>query len=96
MNALWLRFLRSSYRREPIASFIVTVGAVDAVIGGVGGSWSLFSFGLGTVGLAIVIRLWQTQRSRIEEPETVSEYYLPPSSSRPKLPQLSSRQYPSE
>lgn len=96
MNALWLRLLRSSYRREPIASFIVTVGTVDAVIGGIGASWSLFGFGLGTVGLAIVIRLWQAQRSGVEEPETVSEYYLPPSPSRPKLPQLSSRQYPSK
>ncbi|NJO46781.1 MAG: hypothetical protein HC835_14785 [Oscillatoriales cyanobacterium RM2_1_1] len=94
MNALWLRLLRSSYRREPIASFIVTVGAIDAVIGGIGSSWSLFGFGLSTVAVAVAIRLWQTQRIPVKDAETAPEYYLPPASSRPRMSQLSSRRYP--
>lgn len=88
MNALWLRMFKSAYRREPIVSFIITVGAVDAVIGGVGASWSLLSFGLGTVGVAVAVRWWQSQDSRVESPEAAPEYYLPPSSSRPPLPML--------
>lgn len=88
MNALWLRIFKSAYRREPITSFVVTVGAVDALIGGVGTSWSLLSFGVGTVGIAIVLRAWQMQKSQTDEAETAPEYYLPPSSSRPQLPVL--------
>lgn len=58
MNALWPRVLRSAYRREPIVSFVVTVGIVDAVIGGVSSSVSLLSFGTfqrwGNLGFAVV------------------------------------------
>jgi hypothetical protein len=46
MNALLPRILKAAYRKEPISSFIVIVGAVDAVIGGVGERWSLLSFGI--------------------------------------------------
>ncbi|MGF1493255.1 MAG: hypothetical protein ACFBSC_12535 [Microcoleaceae cyanobacterium] len=94
MNALWFRLLNSAYRREPIVSFILTIGAVNAVIGGLDASWSLFSFGLGTVGVAVIIRLWQTQRPGLEKPEAATEYYLPPGGSRPQLPHLSSRRQP--
>ncbi|MDY7020021.1 MAG: hypothetical protein SWJ54_01500 [Cyanobacteriota bacterium] len=91
MNALWLRMLKSSYRKEPIVSFIITIGAVNAVIGGVGASWSLLSFGLGTVGVAMVLRWWQSQRFNESSPETVAEYSLPPSPSRQPLPPLASK-----
>ncbi|MDY6805596.1 MAG: hypothetical protein SXA11_17550 [Cyanobacteriota bacterium] len=84
MNALWTRFLRSPYRKEPITSFAVTVGAVDAAIGGLSTSWSLFGLGLGTVGIAIVVRWLLVQRSLAEQPAP-AELYLPPSSSRPPL-----------
>lgn len=89
MNILFPRFLRSLYRKEPISSFVVLVGAVDAVIGGVDQSWSLFSVGLGTVGVAIVLRWWQIQRQedQLNEQE-VPQFYLPPQSSRPALPML--------
>ncbi|WP_083626660.1 hypothetical protein [Planktothrix serta] len=88
MNALWPRVLKSAYRREPIVSFVVTVGTVDAVIGGVSSSLSLLSFGLSTVGVILVLRWWMLQRSKIQQPETAPEYSLPPSSSRPPLPKL--------
>lgn len=89
MNALWTRLLKSAYRQEPITSFVVTVGVVDTAIGGLGASGSLFSFGLGTVGVAIALRWWLVQRSWQEKPAPVPELYLPPSSSRPPLPMLS-------
>lgn len=89
MNAAWVRFLKSTYRREPITSFVVTVGAVDAVIGGLGDRWSLFTLGMGTVGLAIVLRwLMIQQRSTAEVPSEAPEYFLPPTPSRTALPNL--------
>ncbi len=88
MNALWPRILKTAYRKDPVVSFVVTVGAVDAVIGGVGSSWSLFGLGMGTVGVAIILRFWLLKRSHLEQPTPVPEYYLPPNSSRPQLPIL--------
>jgi hypothetical protein len=88
MNALWTRFLKSAYRKEPISGFILTVGAVDAVIGGVGGRWSLFSFGLLTLLLAAALRWWQIQKAQALITEKTPRHFLPPSSSRPPLPML--------
>jgi hypothetical protein len=89
MNALFPRILKSAYRKEPITSFIVIVGAVDAVIGGVGERWSLLTFGLMMVVLAVVLRWWQTQRRETELAEQPVTHFLPPTSSRPALPMLS-------
>ncbi|HEY9638810.1 MAG TPA: hypothetical protein V6D14_35830 [Coleofasciculaceae cyanobacterium] len=89
MNALWPRILKSAYRKEPISSFIVIVGVVDAVIGGAGERWSLLTFGLLMVMLAIVVRWWQSQRRESELAEQPVTHFLPPSSSRPALPTLS-------
>ena len=91
MNALWPRVLKSAYRREPIVSFVVTMGTVDAAIGGIGSSVPLLSLGLGSVAVALIIRWWLLQRSKIEQPEAAPEYYLPPSSSRPALPKLNDK-----
>lgn len=88
MNALWPKFLKTAYRKEPIVSFVVTVGAVDTVIGGLGSSLPLFGLGMGTVGVAIILRLWLIKGSRLDQTTTVPEYYLPPNSSRPQLPIL--------
>ncbi len=88
MNPSWTRLLRSAYRREPITSFVVTVGVVDAAIGSIGASGSLLAFGLGTAGVAIALRWWQIYRSGAEQPAPAPEYYLPPQSSRPQLPAL--------
>ena len=89
MNALWPRILKSAYRKEPISSFIIIIGAVDAVIGGVGERWSLLTFGLMMVLLAVAVRWWQSQRRETELAEQPVTHFLPPSSSRPALPILS-------
>lgn len=88
MNVVWSKFLRSAYRKEPISSFVLTVGVVDAVIGGFDDRWSLVTFGVGTVGLAIALRWWLIQRSSREQPESAPTRYLPARSSRPPLPML--------
>ena len=86
MNAALPRFLKSAYRREPLPSFLITIGMVDAVIGGFDDRGSLLIFGLGTVGLAIALRWWLSQQSRPEPPQSQPQYYLPSRSSRPELP----------
>lgn len=93
MNFFWPRFLKSAYRKEPISSFLVIVGIVDAVIGGTDESWSLLTFGLGTVGVAVALRWWQTQHQEPEPIHQAPKHYLPPSSSRPALPILSSAKH---
>ncbi|MCA1992221.1 MAG: hypothetical protein LDL41_09275 [Coleofasciculus sp. S288] len=89
MNALLPRILKAAYRKEPISSFIIIVGAVDAVIGGVGERWTLLTFGLLMVMLAVAIRWWQSQRRETELAEQPVTHFLPPNSSRPALPMLS-------
>jgi hypothetical protein len=88
MNAVLPRFLKSAYRKEPIISALVTMGIVDALIGGLDDSWSLFSFGLGTAGIALVFKLWRMQQSPSFPEEPVVQYYLPPQSSVDPLPVL--------
>lgn len=88
MNALLPRVLKSAYRKEPISSFILTVGAVDAVLGGVGERWTLLSFGLTIIFIAIGLRWWQIQKAQAILAEDKPRHFLPPSSSRPPLPML--------
>jgi hypothetical protein len=88
MNRVWSRFFRSTYRKEPISSFILTVGAVDAVIGGVDGQWSLMALGLGAVSVAIALRAWINQQRQFEPVDGTPIRYLPAQSSRPSLPML--------
>lgn len=88
MNILFPRVLKTLYRKEPLSSFILVVGAVDAVIGGVGQRWSLLSFGLLIVTLAILLRWWQVQKSQPVLTEESPRRYLPPSAARTPLPLL--------
>ena len=88
MNVL-PRFVKLAYRKEPISSFVLIVGAVDAVIGGVGGRWTLLSLGMTTVLIAILLRWWQTQKAQ-PVPQETARHFLPPSSSRTPLPLLTS------
>ena len=88
MNVLLPRVLRTLYRKEPISSFILVVGAVDAVMGGVGQKWSLLSFGLLIVSLSIILRWWQVQKAQPIPTEDRPRRYLPPSSSTMPLPLL--------
>lgn len=91
MNASWTRVLKSAYRREPITSFAVTIGAVDVAIGSLGASGPLLIFGLGTLGTAIALRWWQSHKHTVNHSSSAPEYYLPSSSSRTQLPMLTQR-----
>ncbi|MBR8835239.1 MAG: hypothetical protein DSM106950_14735 [Stigonema ocellatum SAG 48.90 = DSM 106950] len=89
MNVLLPRFLRSVYRKEPLISILITMGAVDALIGGLDYSWSLFTFGLATAGVTFAYRWWRIQQRRPLPEEPVVQHYLPSRSSSPTLPMLS-------
>lgn len=82
------RFLSRIYRKEPISSFILTVGVVDAVIGGVGGKWSLFSVSVIMLLLALGVRWWHLQSPDQKLTTKTPRRYLPPSSSSQALPML--------
>ena len=88
MNIVWTRLLKQSYRRQPLISFIVTAGLVDALIGGLEGRGSLLVFGLGTVGAAIAFRWWHIQRKQVVNFSQTPVHYLPDHTSRPPLPML--------
>lgn len=91
MNVIFPRFLKSAYRREPIISVLITMGIVDALIGGFDDSWSLFAFGLGTAGVTLAYKWWRVfqQESPIIPEEPVVQHYLPSRSSSAALPMLS-------
>lgn len=80
------RMLKSLYRREPLVSVVVTIGVVDVAIGGLSAHWSLLAVGLGTVGVALLLRwrLLQRQSEMLEQRAPV--HILPPA--RPNLPTL--------
>ncbi|MFM7364541.1 MAG: hypothetical protein ACKO11_08605 [Cuspidothrix sp.] len=86
MNAVLPRLLKSAYRKEPILSALITMGVVDALIGGLDDSWSLFAFGLGTSGIALIFKLWRIQQRPPVPEEPMVQYYLPPQSSSDPLP----------
>lgn len=49
--------------REPLSNFILTLGAADMVIGGVGDRASLFLLGLATAGVGLLLR-WARLKQR--------------------------------
>ncbi|MEO1763239.1 MAG: hypothetical protein AAFR83_14960 [Cyanobacteria bacterium J06629_18] len=90
MNAVFPRIVKSAYRKEPVITVLITMGIVDALIGGFDDSWALFLFGLGTAGTALIIRWLRVQQDTslpVEEP--VQQLYLPDHSSKSSLPMLS-------
>ncbi|KAF3888324.1 MULTISPECIES: hypothetical protein [Nostocales] len=88
MNVIFPRFVKSAYRREPIISVLITMGILDAVIGGFNDSWSLFVIGLGTAGATLAYRLWRVQQRPPLPEEPVVQHYLPDRSSSSALPML--------
>ena len=88
MNALFLNLFKKTYRKEPVSSFILVLGAVDAVIGGMGGRWTLLSFGLLMIMASGLLRWYKVQKAEAVVTEKPSRYFLPPSQSRPPLPLL--------
>ena len=90
MNAVFPRIVKSAYRKEPLITILITMGIVDALIGGFDDSWALFLFGLGTAGTALIIRwLRIQQRPPLQHEEAVKQLYLPMQSSNSSLPMLS-------
>jgi hypothetical protein len=95
MNAIFPTVLKRLYRKEPISSFILIVGVVDAVIGGMNELSTLMMLGLLTSGVAIGYRWWCIQQSESESERKVKQLYLPSQSSdRTPLPNLDSRRRP--
>ena len=88
MNALFLNFFKKTYRKESVSGFIFILGAVDAVIGGVGGRWTLLSFGLLMVLTSALLRWYKLHKAETVVTKKSPRYVLPPSSSRPPLPVL--------
>jgi hypothetical protein len=89
MNAVWHRFLKPFYRKEPISSFVLTMGAVDVALGGLGSYSSLLLLGMGTMAGAIALRWWQIQRAERDTPQnSIPEYYLAPGATSGPLPRL--------
>ncbi len=89
VNAVLPRFLKSAYRKEPLISVLITMGVVDALIGGFDDKWSLFAFGLGTAGVTLLLKLWLRQQRRpLPAEEPVVQHYLPSRSSSSTLPML--------
>jgi hypothetical protein len=94
MNAIFPTVLKRLYRKEPISSFIIVVGAVDAVLGGVNEVGTLMILGLLTSGLAIGYRWWCIQQAETSLDRKSKQLYLPPSENRMPLPNLDSRRNP--
>jgi hypothetical protein len=95
MNAIFPTFLKRLYRKEPISSFIIIVGAVDAVLGGVNEVGTLMILGLLTSGMAIGYRWWCIQQSETDSERKSKQLYLPSSNSnRSPLPDLDRRRHP--
>lgn len=88
MSRSWHRLLKSVYRREPITSFILTVGTVDAVMGGVGHHGSLLLLGLGVMSVAIALRILKSRQQPIEAPVRAPIHYLPAARKESALPML--------
>jgi hypothetical protein len=77
MNIIPPRALKSFYRNEPITGVIITVGAVNAVLGGVNAIGSLLIWGLLLSGGAIAYRWWMIQRVAAKSMDVDRRLYLP-------------------
>lgn len=91
MNALFFNLFKKTYRKESVSGFILIIGAVDAVIGGVGGRWTLLSFGLSMILASMLLRWYKLQQAETVVTNKSPRYFLPPSKSRPPLPLLTKK-----
>ena len=99
MNAIFPTVLKRLYRKEPISSFLIIVGAVDAVLGGMNEVGTLMILGLLTSGMAISYRWWCIQQAETgsdapQRQRKSKQLSLPPSPNRSPLPNLDSRRHP--
>jgi hypothetical protein len=78
MNITSPRFLKSFYRKEPITGVIITMGAVNAILGGVNEIGSLMLLGLLASSSAIAYRWWNRQQAATRFTSNSDQLYLPP------------------
>jgi hypothetical protein len=83
------RFLRSTYRRDPIPSFLMTMGAAEAALGGVSSHGGLLILGVVMFGGALGLKWLQSLRRSDTISEPTVQHYLPSQSSQAELPMLS-------
>jgi hypothetical protein len=88
MNMLLPRFFRSAYRKDPISSFLMTMGAADVALGGASSHGGLLFLGIFLVGGSLALKWVQSQRRTETISESVIQHYLPSQSSE-ELPMLS-------
>ncbi len=72
-----LRFFKSGHRKEPISTFVLTVGTVNIVIGSVDEHWALALIGGTLVGVAIALRFLQSSRRPVRLTNSSPVLYLP-------------------
>ncbi len=85
------RFIKSAYRKDSMTSFLIIMGGVDAIIGGVGSRGTLVAFGMMLVLGAIAIRWINSQGNKIPDYEETPVHYLPMGETQRPLPQLASK-----
>jgi hypothetical protein len=88
MNMLLPRFFRSAYRKDPIPSVLMTMGAVDVALGGASSHGGLLFLGLFLLGGSLALKWTQSQRRSDSIVEPAIQHYLPSQSSE-ELPMLS-------
>lgn len=94
MKAGFPRILKSAYRKEPVYSLLLTMGLVDALIGGADARWGLLALGVGTVSTVTILWWWKAQQRPLPEPiESRPQRYLT-AAPDPQLPNLSRAKRP--
>ncbi len=88
MNMLLPRFFRSAYRKDPIPSVLMTMGAVEVALGGASSHGSLLGLGIFLLGGSLALKWIQSQRRPDVLSEPAVRHYLPSQSSE-ELPMLS-------
>jgi hypothetical protein len=83
VNIISPRILKSFYRKEPITGVIITMGAVNAILGSVNAIGSLMILGLMASSSALAYRWWLIQKATMQATAHQNQLYLPPS---PELP----------
>ena len=80
------KFFKRIYQKEPISSFLIVLGLIQVVIGGVDCKWNLFSLGLGLVLGAFVVRWSQVRKYRVDREKILPRRYLSSSKTVQPLP----------
>lgn len=93
MNIVLPRIVKTVYRKDPLTSFILIVGVIDALMGGMGERWTLCSFGAGIIVLALLLRWIQSPKGQPQPAKHSPRLYLPPSApAHDPLPLLTPKQ----